>query len=273
VGGGLGPQQAIEAASPLRRPRRPKPQAKEREQMDNNQPAESADPPLKSSEPPVPAESPKPAEAPEAPESSESPKPAEPPVRLSRWSRVALLGMVLVAAVVTAVQCAAVMLVSAPPTTISLRYAPQLHTWTQPFLEQDWQLFGPNPQSSNTRILVRTRSANGVVGSWIDLTAVDYSAIEHDPMPSQVNQNLLRRAWDSYQNYSPTSTLGALTRQYLVNIASQRLASLGDSANFAAIELQIQDAPISSPGSTLTPRSSVAYLPWWTVADKNGGAQ
>ena len=198
---------------------------------------------------------------------------AEPPVRLSRRSRIALLGAVLLAAVVTVVQCAAVMLVSAPPNTISLRYAPQLHAWTQPFLDQDWQLFGPNPQSSNTRILVRTRSADGTVGSWIDLTALDYAAMRHDPMPSQANQNLLRRAWDAYQQHSPTSELGAVIRQYLVNIATQRLAALGAGTGFAAIEFQVQGAPIPAPGSTLTPRSSVAYLPWWTVTNATGGAQ
>ena len=208
-----------------------------------------------------------------SPEPLESPESLEPQVRLSRWSRFVLVGMVLLAGVVTAVQFAAVMLVSGPANTVSLRYAPQVHALTQPFLEQDWQLFGPNPQSSNTRILVRTRSANGTVGAWIDLTAVDYSAILHDPMPSQANQNLLRRAWDAYQDYAPTSTIGVLTRQYMVNIASQRLGSLGDGTHFAAIEFQVQDAPIPSPGSTLTPRTGVETLPWWNVASRNGGAQ
>jgi len=197
---------------------------------------------------------------------------ADPPIRLSRWSRVALLGMGLLAAAVTAVQFAAVLLVSSPPNTISLRYAPQLNGWTQPWFEQDWQLFGPNPQSSNTRILVRTRSAGGTVGPWIDLTAVDYSAIQHDPMPSQSNQNELRRAWDAYQGYSPTSSLGVLTRQYLVNIASQRLTALGRGTSFAAIEFQIQDTPITPPGSAQSPRTNTSYLPWWIMSEQNGGA-
>ena len=175
--------------------------------MENKQTAPPPDPPgpavaplVRSPEPTQSTESTEPTAPTQSTQSLESPESPEPQVRLSRWSRVALLGMVLLAAVVTAVQFAAVMLVSGPSNTISLRYAPQVHALTQPFLEQDWQLFGPNPQSSNTRILVRTRSANGTVGSWIDLTAVDYSAVLHDPMPSHANENELRRAWDAYQD-------------------------------------------------------------------------
>lgn len=194
-----------------------------------------------------------------------------PQVRLSRWSRLALLGMGLLAVAVTAVQFAAVLLVSSPPNTISLRYAPQLKLWTQPWFEQDWQLFGPNPQSSNARILVRTRSASGMIGPWVDLTAVDYSAIRHDPMPSQANQNLLRRAWDAYQSASPTSSNGVLVRQYLVNIAAERLTALGEGASFAAIEFQVQDTPTTPPGGS-QPRTSTEYLPWWVISNSNGGA-
>ena len=195
----------------------------------------------------------------------------QPRVQLSRWSRLALLSMGLVAVAVTAVQSAAVLLVSSPPNTISLRYASQLSGWTQPWFEQDWQLFGPNPQSSNTRILVRTKSASGTIGPWVDLTAIDYSAIRHDPMPSQANQNLLRRAWDAYQSSSPTSSNGVLVRQYLVNIASQRLTALGQGASFAAIEFEVQATPITPPGAA-QPRTSTEYLPWWVISSSNGGA-
>lgn len=109
---------------------------------------------------------PQPAVEPDDPPRREAPA-ADPPIRLSSpWSRAVLLGAGLLISLVTAVQLAAVMLVSGPDNTISQRYQAQLTGWTQPWLEQDWQLFGPNPQSTNTRILVEpgpspARSAPG----------------------------------------------------------------------------------------------------------------
>jgi hypothetical protein len=166
------------------------------------------------------------------------------------------------------------MLVSGPANTISLRYRPELNAWTQPWFEQDWQLFGPNPQSANTRILVRTRDRNGVIGSWIDLTAIDYAAIEHDPMPSQGNQNELRRALQEYQDLAPTSALGLSVQQYLVNFALQRLAP-ADSGNgsspLSGIEFKVETVPIPAPGSTSPVSTNAQELPWWTITSQSAG--
>jgi hypothetical protein len=201
---------------------------------------------------------------------------ADPPIRLSRWSHVVLLGAGLLIGLVTAVQLAAVMLVSGPSNTISQRYQPQLTGWTQPWLEQDWQLFGPNPQSTNTRILVRTRTGSGAVGPWVDLTAIDYAAITHDPMPSQANQNELRRAWSQYASLAPSSPLAATVRNYLVNIALQRLGSPGygaGAASVSAIEFRVETVPIPEPGSTGPVGPSVQDLSWWTVVNQSKGAE
>lgn len=201
-------------------------------------------------------------------------EPAEPPVRLSRWSRVALIVIGVLIGAVTTVQTAAVMLVSGPSNTITTRYGAELSGWTQPWFAQDWQLFGPNPQSANNEILVRARTQDGAVGPWVDLTAEDYAAIEHDPIPSQGNTNELRRAWQEYRNLAADSPLTQTVQSYLANIALQRLLAqgyAGGASTFAAVEFDYANVAIPAPGSTLAVHTDMRTLPWWTITNQSQG--
>jgi hypothetical protein len=201
---------------------------------------------------------------PEAPEAA-TPVPPPPPMRLSRWSRGLLAAISLLIAAVTIGELATMFLEAAPSNTVSARYQAQVSWWVEPWLEQDWQLFAPVPQSSNTTIEARARGANGVVSGWVDLTAADYAAIAHDPMPSQLNQNQLRRAWSAYTAAVPASQFadtarGKLLEQYVANIAAQRLAA-SVPGPYQSVQLEAVDTPITPPGATAKNQTS-RMTPW-----------
>jgi hypothetical protein len=190
------------------------------------------------------------------------------PVRLtSRWSRV-LLALVSAAIVaVTAAQLAVTFLESAPPNTLSRHYSAQLDWWAQPWFVQNWRLFAPDPQSANTTISARLRTGAGVVGPWINLTAIDYAAVLHDPMPSHGNQNELRLAWGAYEGSTPGSARQVMLRQYLVNFVLQRIAGPA-SGPYTGVQLEVRTTPMTLPDSSLPVSPSVRTLPWWVLLNE-----
>ncbi|MFE7929085.1 DUF5819 family protein [Streptomyces sp. NPDC057456] len=165
----------------------------------------------------------------------------------------------------------------APANTVSKRYSPLINAWVYPFFEQNWRLFAPDPESVNRQILART-AHNGPDGSvqvspWFDLTAVDRSAVAHDPFPSHTAQNMLRRAWagyvDSHGGDDKARTERALMMQkYLVNIAADRAAARRNGT-FDFIQLRVVTLPIPVPGSAAGNRPPTPVdnrlLPWWKV--------
>ena len=207
-------------------------------------------------------------------------RPDPPPIALSRWSGALLAVISLLILAATAVQLVSTFLAAAPRNTVSQRYRAQLSWWVEPWLEQDWRLFAPDPQTSNVTIRARARHTDGTTTGWVDLTAADYAAIAHDPMPSQVNQNELRRAWDAYlAAVSPSgnadSANARLIKQYLADIAAQRLTgstvgttggSIAGSiaAPITAVQLQAQSTPIALPGTPPRPTPKAVSTPWLT---------
>lgn len=196
------------------------------------------------------------------------PQPDPPPIALSRWSKALLAAVSLLIAALTVVQLVSMFLGAAPRNTVSQRYRAQLSWWTEPWLEQDWRLFAPDPQTSNVTIRARARRADGTTTGWVDLTAADYAAIAHDPMPSQVNQNELRRAWDAYLAAQATpgtadSADARLLEQYLANIAALRLAG-SVAGPVTAVQLQAQSTPIALPGAAAHPTPKAVSTPWFT---------
>lgn len=196
-------------------------------------------------------------------------------------SRPAGLFVALVAAVCVTTALAhmcMVFLFVAPPNTVSQRYQRQIDSWIYPYFEQNWQLFAPDPQSVNQWISARaeTTSPDGSrhAGGWIDLTAADVTAVRHSLFPSHTAQNMLRRAWAAYTDAQGNadesdSQRGRMLRDYLRNIAAQRLAAHGNRA-FDAVQLRVVTTPIppeqraaGSPASGAS--SSTRYLPWWQV--------
>ncbi|MEU2625422.1 DUF5819 family protein [Streptomyces sp. NPDC007157] len=177
----------------------------------------------------------------------------------------------------TVVHLGAVFLHVAPANPVSRRYSRQVDAWVYPLFEQNWRLFAPNPDSVNRQVLARTAhtASHGPmrVGPWVDLTAMDRAAVEHNPFPSHTAQNLLRRAWASYvdthgEDDTARSERAVMMQKYLRNIAADRLAD-HDGGTFEFVQLRVLTLPVAAPGTTPghRPPSPVQnrLLPWWKV--------
>lgn len=199
--------------------------------------------------------------------------------QLSRPAQLVVAGTVAVCLTATIIHVASVFLFVAPPNTVSRLYQKQINAWVYPYFEQDWRLFAPNPQSALQNVSARTTTtaADGTThpGDWFDLTAVDDAAVRHDFFPSHTAQNMLRRAWNAYDEAQgadgqPLSPRALMLQQYLRNIAVQRVTAHGH-APFNAIQLRVTTTPIppplsvgaDGPATELSP--SVRLLPWWQV--------
>lgn len=182
-------------------------------------------------------------------------------------------GLFVAAALVHVVM---VFLYVAPSNEVSQRYSSQINMWIYPLFEQNWRLFAPDPQSATWQISARTvrTATNGTrqVSNWFDLTAVDDSAINHNPYPSRTSQNMLRRAWDAYtashgNDDQPHSQRALMLQTYLRDIAVDRLAA-HRPGTFQAIQLRVTTQPIAAPGSpppNPPAPTDTRYLPWWKV--------
>lgn len=175
----------------------------------------------------------------------------------------------------------------APPNPLSQQYSRQVNAWVFPLFEQNWRLFAPDPESVNRQISARTMhtapDGTAQVSGWFDLTAVDDSAVKHNPFPSHTAQNMLRRAWSSYlENHvgddQPHSQRALMTQQYLTNIASDRVAA-HRGGSFESIQLRVVTVPIAAHApaggagaAAVAPRAAdTRYLPWWKVkVDSHG---
>ncbi|MFE7776602.1 DUF5819 family protein [Streptomyces sp. NPDC057445] len=170
----------------------------------------------------------------------------------------------------------------APPNAVSRAYSSQIRAWVLPVFEQNWRLFAPNPQSVNRQISARTRrtapDGTAQVSHWVDLTAMDDSAVKHNVFPSHTAQNMLRQAWNSYlKTHSgddqPRSERALMMQKYLRNIATDRVAAQR-GGTFEAIQLRVITLPIAASGAAGGFRRAAAaptqaetrYLPWWKVA-------
>ncbi|MEV6650029.1 DUF5819 family protein [Streptomyces sp. NPDC051219] len=170
----------------------------------------------------------------------------------------------------------------APPNAISQAYSRQIKAWVLPVFEQNWRLFAPNPQSFNRQISARTRGTapdgTAQVSGWIDLTAMDDSAVKHNVFPSHTAQNMMRQAWNSYLkthggDNQPRSERALMIEKYLRNIAVDRVVAQR-GGTFESIQLRVITLPIAAPGAAggfrpaaaAPPRVETRYLPWWKVA-------
>lgn len=211
------------------------------------------------------------------------PEPSRVPDRPSRPVRVlrAGTGAAVVLCLATAlVHVLLVFLHVAPPNPLSQQYSRQINAWVFPLFEQNWRLFAPDPESVNRRISVRTAhtapDGRVQVSGWFDLTALDNSAVRHQPFPSHSAQNTLRRAWSSYlethgSDDRPQSQRALMMQHYLTNIAAARVAA-HRGGTFESVQLRVVTAPIAAPAqagpgsATAAPKpAETRYLPWWKV--------
>ncbi|MGA5701926.1 DUF5819 family protein [Peterkaempfera bronchialis] len=217
---------------------------------------------------------------------SEDPASEDPASPVGRtWSTPAQAALSLGAVVLLVVgawHLAMVFLHVAPASSVTQKYQTQVDAWVYPEFEQNWKLFAPNPLQQNITVdaRVKTLGADGSqhTGSWVGLTAQDIADIRHNPLPSHVEQNLLRRAWDVYssshneQGDNTGGQRGDLLQQYIKRIALQRLGR--DWHGEQVVEVQLRtgtDSVAPPPWSTETWPLGAAYreLPWWPVTDQD----
>jgi hypothetical protein len=172
----------------------------------------------------------------------------------------------------------------APPNPLSQQYSRQVDAWVFPLFEQNWRLFAPDPESVNRQISARTLhtapDGSTQVSGWVDLTAVDNSAVKHNAFPSHTTQNMLRRAWSSYLETHvgddrPRSQRALMMQQYLTNIAADRIAGRRHGT-FESVQLRVITVPIAAPAAPASTSGAdpaaaapkpaeTRYLPWWKV--------
>ncbi|WP_280700319.1 DUF5819 family protein [Kitasatospora sp. GP82] len=197
------------------------------------------------------------------------------------WSLPALTVLCAAATLLiggTGLFLAALFLHVAPSNALSQRYQAQLNDVVYPEFEQNWKLFAPNPLQQNLTVdaRVQTISDGGRVltRDWVALTAQDLAAIRHNPVPSHVDQNLLRRAWDFYdsthsaQDSTAVGARGKSAEEYLKRIALQRFGRTFQGERILQIQFRSGTADIAPPKwSKEQVSTEVRYreLSWWPV--------
>ncbi|WP_344671201.1 DUF5819 family protein [Catenulispora yoronensis] len=195
------------------------------------------------------------------------------------WSRLVLAVSVLAIAGTALYHLGITFLTNSPENTVSTRFAEPISKWVYPWFEQNWRLFAPNPMSQN--FTIETRVATDCyqqVTPWYNLSQMDYDTILHNPFPGHTEQNELRRAWtDGYSTTHDQSDVGTtgraeMMRQYLVNIALERVRPLSGKDGVAAagitnIEFRVTTTdipPADAPHQVQQP--SVHIIPWRQIS-------
>ncbi|WP_405012282.1 DUF5819 family protein [Kitasatospora sp. NBC_01539] len=198
------------------------------------------------------------------------------------WSTPALTVLCLSGAGMigaTGILLGAVFLHVAPSNAVSQRYQQQVDGIVFPELEQNWKLFAPNPLQENVSVDVRVQTVADDGGvhtrDWVGLTARDIAAIRHNPAPSHVDQNMLRRAWDFYESSHPEGDgavadgrRGKLAEEYLKRIALQRLGRTPGGERVLQIQFRSTATAVAPPAwSPGQPAEDAGHreLPWWPV--------
>lgn len=200
---------------------------------------------------------------------------------LSRLSVAIVVLAVVGVMAAAAVHLTMLFLNNAPPNSFSRQHAAVINRYVAPEFTQEWQLFAPNPQSSNIHVEARAKvlmpNGSGGLGltetGWVDLTAIDEKAIRHNPFPSEAHQNELRLAWTNYI-YSldtegrPVGLFGDLTQRLLLRLALQRLEPQVDGGTVQFVQLRSAATPVGAPpwsDQQIDTRTGYLVQPWWAV--------
>ncbi|CAL9306554.1 DUF5819 family protein [Streptomyces sp. SudanB52_2052] len=179
----------------------------------------------------------------------------------------------------------------APPNTLTKEHGRAVDEWVYPEFEQNWKLFAPNPLQQNISIQVRAqvRTTDGMTltTGWYDLSAEDGRAIDGNLLPSHIQQNELRRAWDFFVathdgENRPVSLRGSLSESYLRRIAVLRLdrddavrATTGGGGAVERVQIRSRTSNVPPPDwsrEKVSTTPSYRELPWWQVPrDEAGG--
>ncbi|MBM7437867.1 hypothetical protein JOC24_001250 [Streptomyces sp. HB132] len=166
----------------------------------------------------------------------------------------------------------------APSNTLTKQHGEVVDDWVFPEFEQNWKLFAPNPLQQNISVHVRAElEDNGADGSsitrWINLSREDGEAIRGNVLPSHVDQNELRRAWDFYtgshdSENRPNGLRGELSERYIRRIVMLRLAEHGYGGAVERIQVRSAVRSVAAPewsNEKISTKAEYRELPWWTV--------
>ncbi|MFC5645388.1 DUF5819 family protein [Kitasatospora cinereorecta] len=197
------------------------------------------------------------------------------------WSvpaRVVLSVAALGLAAGTALFLAALFLHVAPENAVSRRYRAEVDAVVYPEFEQNWKLFAPNPLQQNVMVDARVQTIAGdgriTTRDWTGLTAQDFAAVRHNPAPSHVDQNLLRRAWDFYDATHPqqdgavAGPRAKLAEEYLKRIALQRIGRTAGGERILQIQFRVGARTVAPPPwspEQVSTDPDYRELPWWPV--------
>ncbi|SFD23931.1 DUF5819 family protein [Streptomyces aidingensis] len=199
---------------------------------------------------------------------------------LSPVSRLVIAVGVGLATVLTSWHLAAAFLFVAPENTVTGEYGQTIRDYIYPELEQNWKLFAPNPLQQNVDVEVRAeyRTPDGKLETteWINLSGIDYEHIRHNLAPSHTAQNMLRRAWDFFDNSHtdgrPNGMRGELSGAYVHRIALLRLSELMDVDTVERLQLRSAIRRVDAPQwseENIDTSASYNELDWWTVRDND----
>ncbi|MFF3753613.1 DUF5819 family protein [Streptomyces sp. NPDC002018] len=205
------------------------------------------------------------------------PRPGAGIAGLSLPGQLAAAVALAIVALLACVHLAMIFLHVAPSNTITKQHGKAVDAWVYPEFEQNWKLFAPNPLQQNVAVEVRAEiwddDGTRTVTDWIDLSAEDGEAIHGNPLPSHVEQNELRRAWDffvgSHDNENrPNGLRGQLSESYVRRIVMLRLEDHDLGASVQRIQLRSAASTVAPPKwstEKINTRPAYRLCPWWTV--------
>ncbi|MFE7751033.1 DUF5819 family protein [Streptomyces sp. NPDC057428] len=164
----------------------------------------------------------------------------------------------------------------APSNTLTKQHGRVVDDWVYPEFEQNWKLFAPNPLQQNISVQVRAEVAGAdgpATTRWIDLSQEDGAAIRGNVLPSHVDQNELRRAWDfftgSHDSENRSNGLrGDLSERYIRRIVMLRLADHDLPGKVERIQVRSAVRSLGAPSwsdEKISTDPSYRVLPWWIV--------
>lgn len=204
---------------------------------------------------------------------------------LSRSARAIVAICAAVAVLAVAVHLSMVFLHVAPSNTLSKRYGAGIDDYVYPEFEQNWKLFAPDPLQQNIAVHARARISKYDGGmqttGWINLSKADGEAIDHNLLPSHIQQNEIRRGWEFYrgahdEKSRPIGLRGKLSKTYIKRIVMLRLGRERDGGTVERIQVRSVTTPVPPPSWSDEKKGAKPQYqtePWWHIgsADLPGG--
>lgn len=201
-----------------------------------------------------------------------------------RWSPLSLVVLLTISGVLAGAMLwhlGMVFLTLAPGNSVSSHYRKQINGYIYPELGQNWRLFAPNPLLWNEAIgaRVQTTGKDGTrhTWEWVNLTTPHIEAVKHNPLPSHLDQDLLRGSWIFYtanhdRHNRPIGMRGELSTKYVQRIALQSFGRKWNGEKIVAVQLASRTTAVAPPPWTAQrPSDNTDYqvVPWWPVADRD----